>query len=105
MACAMIPDLDVIGFEFGIRYKDMLGHRGLSHSILFALLLGMLVSYFFFKEERSKTNNFIAISWFFFLCTASHGLLDAMTDGGLGVGFFIPFFADRYFFSYRNVSI
>ena len=27
-ACSIIPDLDVIGFGFGIRYGDMLGHRG-----------------------------------------------------------------------------
>jgi len=34
---------------------------------------------------------------YFFLATASHGLLDAMTDGGLGVGFFAPFDNHRYF--------
>src|SRR5438105_549717 len=33
MACSMVPDVDVIGFRFGIRYGDMLGHRGLTHSI------------------------------------------------------------------------
>ena len=41
----MIPDLDVIGFSFGIQYADMLGHRGLTHSIFFAILLGALVTY------------------------------------------------------------
>src|SRR6202043_386576 len=29
--CSMIPDLDVIGFRFGIRYGDFLGHRGFTH--------------------------------------------------------------------------
>ena len=31
--------------------------------------------------------------WFvvLFLSTISHGILDAMTSGGNGVGFFIPF--------------
>ena len=105
MACATIPDLDVVGFEFGIRYGNMLGHRGFSHSILFALLSGMSVSYFFFKERLAKTIDFISISWFYFACTASHGILDAMTDGGLGVGFFIPFSAERYFFSYRPIPV
>ena len=38
-ACSIIPDLDVIGFKFGIRYGDMLGHRGLTHSIFFAAVL------------------------------------------------------------------
>jgi inner membrane protein len=42
---------------------------------------------------------------YFFLCTASHGVLDAMTDGGLGVAFFSPFDTTRYFFSARPVLV
>ena len=38
-ACAVIPDADVIGFQFGVRYGDFWGHRGFTHSILFAALL------------------------------------------------------------------
>lgn len=105
MACATIPDLDVIGFEFGIRYGDMLGHRGFSHSILFALILGMIVSYYFFKEERTKPIDFVSISWYYFICTVSHGIFDAMTSGGLGVGFFIPFSSTRYFFPIRPIPV
>src|SRR5437016_6138642 len=26
--CSIVPDLDVVGFSFGIRYGDILGHRG-----------------------------------------------------------------------------
>src|SRR5688500_7841019 len=37
--CAVVPDADSIGFALGIRYGDMLGHRGLSHSLLFAAIL------------------------------------------------------------------
>jgi membrane-bound metal-dependent hydrolase YbcI (DUF457 family) len=33
---AMLPDLDVIGFRLGIPYEHMLGHRGFTHSLLFA---------------------------------------------------------------------
>jgi hypothetical protein len=32
-----------------------------------------------------------------FLATAGHGLLDAMTNGGLGLAFFSPFDNHRYF--------
>jgi inner membrane protein len=35
----------------------------------------------------------------------SHGVLDAMTDGGLGVGFFIPFSDERYFFPLRPIPV
>jgi inner membrane protein len=40
-----------------------------------------------------------------FLVTVSHGLLDAMTDGGLGVAFFSPFDSTRYFFPWRPISV
>ncbi len=34
--CSVIPDLDVLGFRFGIHYSDFWGHRGFTHSLLFA---------------------------------------------------------------------
>jgi inner membrane protein len=40
-----------------------------------------------------------------FLSTISHGLLDAMTTGGRGVGFFIPFENSRYFFPLRIIKV
>jgi inner membrane protein len=42
---------------------------------------------------------------YFFLCTASHGVLDAMTDGGLGVAFLSPFDPTRYFFPVHPVMV
>ena len=50
--CAVIPDLDVIGFAFGVRYGDLLGHRGLFHSLPFAILLGCLVAVAAFPRGR-----------------------------------------------------
>jgi inner membrane protein len=48
--CATVPDLDVVGFRFGIAYGDMLGHRGLSHSLPFAAMLATLIVGFGFRE-------------------------------------------------------
>jgi inner membrane protein len=42
---------------------------------------------------------------FLFLATASHGVLDAMTNGGLGVAFFAPFSDARYFFPWRPIVV
>jgi inner membrane protein len=42
---------------------------------------------------------------FFFAVTASHGLLDAFTNGGLGVAFFAPFDDSRYFFPWRPLEV
>jgi inner membrane protein len=53
-----------------------------------------------------------AFSWprwshvlYFFVVTASHGVLDAMTDGGRGIVFFAPFDTTRYFFPWRPVRV
>ena len=37
-ALAMLPDADVIGFSFGVRYADAWGHRGATHSLAIALI-------------------------------------------------------------------
>ena len=39
------------------------------------------------------------------MVTVSHGVLDAMTDGGLGVAFFSPFDTARYFFPWRPINV
>ena len=87
MGCAMFPDADVIGFNFGIKYSSFWGHRGFSHSLLFALIFGILITPVFYKKQVA-TKKGLLLMLFFFLCTASHGVLDAMTTGGRGVAFF-----------------
>ena len=42
IAGSIVPDLDVIAFPLGVAYGDIAGHRGLTHSIAFAILLGAL---------------------------------------------------------------
>jgi len=102
--CSVIPDLDVIGFRFGIRYRDFWGHRGFTHSILFAALLASAVALIGFRRFLPGLGR-IPLWMYFFLATASHGLLDAMTDGGLGVAFFAPFDNQRYFLPWTPVQV
>src|SRR5262245_61554638 len=85
---AALPDLDVIGFAFGIRYGDLLGHRGFTHSFVFAALVAAGVSWSLLGRHDVPLSRMFL---FFFLATASHGVLDAMTNGGLGIAFFSPF--------------
>jgi inner membrane protein len=42
---------------------------------------------------------------YLFLATASHGVLDALTNGGLGVAFFAPFDNARYFFPFTPIEV
>ena len=101
--CSIAPDLDVIGFAFGIQYEDLWGHRGMTHSLFFAGLLSAVLVALGYRQESSATK--AGIGLYLFLCTASHGVLDAMTDGGLGIAFFSPFDPTRYFFPFRPVAV
>lgn len=103
--CAVVPDADVIGFKFGIGYETPFGHRGFTHSIFFSLLLGLLVVVLFYKDVKPGTKTFYLLVFFFFYCTLSHPLLDAMTTGGKGVAFFSPFSNARYFFPFRPIKV
>ena len=100
--CSVIPDLDVVGVQFGIKYGDILGHRGFTHSIFFAALLAALITFAFFQKTPGSS---LTIFLFLFLSTLSHPLLDALTNGGLGVGLFAPFSNERYFFPYRPIEV
>jgi inner membrane protein len=97
---AMLPDLDVVGFGLGVRYGDLLGHRGLSHSLAFAAVVA--TAFLFALGPRPRR---AAAWWFLFLCTASHGVLDAATDGGLGVAFLSPFSNERYFWPWQPIRV
>jgi inner membrane protein len=103
--CAVVPDVDAISFAFGVRRGSMFGHRGLTHSLLFALLLAVLVVWLGFGKTQAFSKEWWKLLIYFFIVTASHGLLDALTNGGSGVAFFAPFDTTRYFFSWRPIEV
>ncbi len=113
--CSVLPDLDVIGFDFGIRYGDFWGHRGFTHSLLFAALLAgafvhvaqafRLDTVHLPEGHGPPALRRLSLWTYLFLAAASHGLLDAMTDGGLGVAFFSPFDNRRFFLPWTPVRV
>jgi inner membrane protein len=102
--CSVFPDADVIGFPFGIPYSDFWGHRGFTHSLLFAVLVSGVATTILLRREPLGLGK-LSLFAFLFLATASHGLLDAMTNGGLGIAFFSPFNNDRYFLPWRPIRV
>ncbi len=104
---AAIADFDVIAFKLGIKYSHPFGHRGFFHSILFALILGLLSALIMvlFSRYRRLTKEFWYLAIVFFIIAASHPILDMITNGGLGIGLFIPFDNRRYFFSWRPIEV
>ena len=105
VVCSLLPDVDVIGFRMGVRYGDPFGHRGFSHSLFFALIVAVVVTVAAFREERAFSKRWWGFILFFFVVGASHGVLDAMTNGGYGVAFFAPFDRTRYFLPWQPLHV
>ena len=103
--CAILPDIDGIGHMLGVEYGGLFGHRGIIHSLPFALLVGMAVPTLAFRETGRFSRRWWGLALCFTAVTASHPLLDAMTTGGLGVAFFSPFDPTRYFLPWRFIRV
>src|SRR5512143_2042139 len=92
VAVSVLPDLDTIGLRAGIPYEVMLGHRGATHSLVFAVGLALLGA----CACRVLRTGFGRAFWFLLLAAVSHGVLDAFTTGGYGIAFLWPWSATRY---------
>jgi inner membrane protein len=103
--CSIIPDADVIAFKFGIPYEHTFCHRGFSHSIFFAFLLAICIMLLFYRKHPRFTKSWWSLLFLFFIIGVSHSVLDALTNGGLGVAFFAPFSNQRYFFAFRPIAV
>ncbi|MDT9583080.1 metal-dependent hydrolase [Stenotrophomonas indicatrix] len=132
---AMLPDADVLAFALHIPYADAFGHRGASHSLLFALVLAVLAAVLAFFGSRQPwsapdssgsrrpwsavscqprlaptkagptVTSTLQAAVFVFVCAASHPLLDALTSGGLGVALAWPWSEHRFFAPWRPIRV
>lgn len=93
---SLVPDLDVIAFRFGIPYAAPFGHRGATHSIVFALAMGV-AAWLLTRSWKST----LALT----VVVLSHPLLDMLTDGGLGVALFWPVTSERFFFPWTPLPV
>jgi inner membrane protein len=100
-AASVLPDVDSLGFAAGVPYGHPFGHRGFTHSLFFATVVALLVVPFAKRLGASPVVTFA----FVFVSLASHGFLDAMTTGGLGVAFLSPFSNARYFLPWRVIAV
>jgi len=101
MGAAVLPDLDVLAFRFHVAYANAFGHRGFSHSLLFALVLGLLAAAAAPRWHLGRRGAGVFIG-----CAAmSHGLLDTLTNGGLGVALLWPWSAQRFFAPWQVIEV
>ena len=98
---AIIPDADVIMFRFGISYDHLLGHRGFFHSPFFAFIASLTGALAHRALRSTYRTAFIVL----FLSMLMHGILDAATNGGLGIAFLSPFSNHRYFFPWQPIAV
>jgi inner membrane protein len=101
VVAAGLPDLDVVAFSLGIPYHAPFGHRGALHSFAFAALCGALLA----LSVRSRRLSVARMGLIVGTVVATHGLLDTMTDGGLGVALLWPFSEARYFAPWRPIPV
>lgn len=98
---AVLPDVDALGMWLGVPYEHPFGHRGFTHSLPFAAALAGVGALW--------APEFGVASWIafavLFVSAASHGLIDALTDGGLGVALFAPFSFRRRFLPWRVITV
>jgi len=98
IAASMLPDADVL--LFGASYGSVWSHRGVTHSIAFALLVA-IGGAFLLRRVAPPLTAFA----FLFVVTVSHGLLDMVTNGGHGVAILWPLSDQRYFFDWRPIQV
>lgn len=98
---AMVPDADVLAFKFGVAYGNAFGHRGFTHSLLFAFVVPILclAGYRWFKTGLIRVWLFLTFS------LLSHSLLDSITTGGKGVGWLWPWSDERFFAPWQVIRV
>ena len=101
MVAAIAPDFDGIAYQFGWRPDGMWGHRGFTHTLLFAALLGLLGLWL---AKWWKVPRLAGFAWLA-LCCLSHPLLDMMTSGGSGIALLWPLSSERFFSPWRPIAV
>jgi inner membrane protein len=101
---SIVPDLDFVAFY--TQYEDwhIIGHRGITHSIAFAIVLGLIATRFC-TVTRAFDRDWWRTFLFLTFCTASHGMVDACTSGGAGIAFLWPFTEARFFFPWNPIQV
>ena len=107
--CAMLPDVDMltrlVSGDFGLA-PHWLQHRGFLHSLSFAMLTGLLVTLLAYGFQwRHRFAQWWAYVLLFAGVTASHGLLDAFTNGGAAIALLAPFSWATYFAPWRPLEV
>jgi inner membrane protein len=92
-----IPDFDFIASFWLTMDKNLLAHRGFTHSILFALLITPVIALLAYRWHRSRGVSYL--SWMIFLGIEIFCHLFIDTFNNYGIGWFEPFSKARFSFN------
>lgn len=99
---SLLPDADVVAFSLGIPYEAPFGHRGASHALVSAPVLAILPSLMLSQYlKTSKLRTWLLGS----VVVMTHGPLDMLTDGGMGVALLWPFSDERFFAPWQPIPV
>jgi inner membrane protein len=89
-ALGVAPDLDIVPALLHHPWLVPLGHRGATHSLTFALLLGLAVA--LVAPGASRLRTAVAAT----LTVATHGLVDPLNTSSVGTAYLWPFSSERF---------
>ncbi|NBD19803.1 hypothetical protein GTZ97_03840 [Aquabacterium fontiphilum] len=98
---SILPDADVLLLRLGVPYESEFGHRGASHSLVFAFIAATICA---FSYARAYSRTFFWPWLYLFICAASHPLLDTCTNAGHGAAILWPFSEQRVFAPLRPIE-
>ncbi|MTG97814.1 MULTISPECIES: metal-dependent hydrolase [Myroides] len=95
-----IPDLDVVVGWMTDPLTALEIHRGVSHSILFAIFASFLLGFVVYKIEKKNGLTYEEGYWLFFWGLFTHSILDVFTSWGTRVLW--PF---DYMFAFKSIFV
>ena len=76
---SLLPDIDVFGFRLRVHYADPWGHRGATHSLVFAMMVALAAGLVARSAKLPVARTTLLVG----AVVASHPLLDCLTDGAV----------------------
>lgn len=92
-----IPDLDVLASPCFTNAQQLMVHRGITHSFLFAVVMAPFLGWLLSKWYKKTGVSWKSWAWLFFLGLFSHILIDSFTS--YGTAWFEPFNSYRVSFN------
>ncbi|WP_183579630.1 metal-dependent hydrolase [Mucilaginibacter sp. X5P1] len=89
-----LPDIDTVPGLFMRGDRALLFHRGITHSLFFALVIGLLLAWLAKNIHRKPNISFATLAFFFCFQLGLHDLLD--TCNSYGTGLLEPFSHHRF---------